>query len=470
MKFSNIPCDITVFEANDDSNLLSVKLRIVNIGKNLNKTKFSEESIKEAESTICNIPILGYLKYDDDDKVIDFDSHNIVTKIVQCSDGLQIEQRYLERPIGVVPSDTEITYEEYNGETYLCATGYVWKCYANEGYQLLLDSDEKSVSMEISVAEGETDSIDGYYDIKKFTFFGVTVLGDNVMPGIQGANITKYSHMQNYKKAIEDICNEIYKIKKENNVVANIKQEPVKKTQNQAFGLYVKNITDQTFNQLKTRTITKTDWWGDEYEARAYYFRDLVPSENIVVVESSENYEYFGIPYLVKDDTITLDFENKREYISEWKEKKGEDTTQVTFDLDRDSELKDIVLKKFSQTEIDMKEINSELEGLKAFKKSIDDAQYETEIKGILEDFSFEEEEIKTFKEKVLNREITKEEFQKELFALQGMKFVNQIKSKQNKKNFTKDDEDDDTFTKINNQASSSNEFDVYGGLGKKYL
>ncbi|VIF91902.1 Uncharacterised protein [Clostridioides difficile] len=470
MKFSNIPCDITVFEANDDSNLLSVKLRIVNIGKNLNKTKFSEESIKNAESTICNIPILGYLEYDDDDEIIDFDNHNIITKIIKCPDGLKIEKRYMERPIGVIPSDTRITYEEYNGETYLCATGYVWKCYANEGYQLLLDSDEKSVSMEISVFEGEAD-VDGYYDIKKFTFLGVTVLGDDVTPAIQGANITKYSHMQNYKKAIEDICNEIYKMKKEKNVVTNIKQEPIKKTQNQVFSLSVENITDQTFNQLKTKKITKTDWWGDEYEARAYYFRELLPNENIVVVESSENYGYFGIPYLVKENTVVLDFENKKEYIStQWRERKTEDIVPTTFDLDRDSELKDIVLKKISQTETDMKEMNSELEGLKEFKKSIDDAQYETEIKEIIEDFSFEEEEIKTFKEKVLNREITKEEFQKELFALQGMKYVNQIKDKQNKKNFTKEDEGNNTFTKINNQSSSNDDFDVYGGLGKKYL
>lgn len=461
MKFSSIPCDIKVFESEDNSNLLSVKLRIVNIGKNLNKTKFSEESIKDAELTICNIPILGYLKYDDEDEVIDFDGHNIVTKIVECSDGLKIEQRYLERPIGVIPSDTEITYEEYNGETYLCATGYVWKCYANEGYQLLLNSEEKSVSMEISVSEGETDNNDGYYDIKKFTFFGVTVLGDDVMPGIQGANITKYSQMQNYKKAIEEICNEIYKIKKENNVVAKTKQN---------FSLSVENITDQVFNQLKTQTITKTDWWGDEYEARAYYFRDLIPNENIIIAESSENYSYFGIPYLTNEDTITLDFSNKKEYISEWKEKKGEITTQVNFDLDRDLELKEIVLEKFSQKEENIKEINSELEKLEEFKKSIDKAKYETEIEAIISEFSFEEEEIKDFKEKVLKGEMNKEEFQKELFALQGIKYVEQIKSEQNRKNFSKENEPENTFVKINNPKVTDIDLDPYGGLGKKYL
>lgn len=458
MKFSNLPCDLKLFESDDDFNYLKVKLRIVNIGSNLNKTKFSEDAIKNAEESIFNIPILGYLKYDEDDEVVDFDGHNMVTKIVQTSEGLKLEQKYLERPIGLIPESTEITYEEYDGSTYLCATGYIWKCYANEGYQLLLDADEKSVSMEISVLEGETDESDGFYDIKKFAFLGVTVLGDDVMPGIEHANITKYAHMQNYKKAIEEMCNEIYKFKKEGEVV---KKQQNKEPQNQEFGLSTEVISDQILNQLATQTVICTDYWGDEYKRRAYWLRTILPTDNIAVVESTESYVYFGIPYSVNEDTITLDFEGKKEYIAEWREKKGEES-QINFDLDRDSELKEIVLDKFSKQEDSMKEINSQLEGLQEFKKNIDDAKFESEINEVIESFSFEEDEIKPFKEKVLNREITKEEFQKELYALQGMKYVKEMQGKQDKKDFSQDEDKSNEVKLFNNKTPKT---EPYGGI-----
>lgn len=481
MKFSNIPCDLKVFESENDSNLLKVKLRIVNIGKNLNKSKFSKESIEDAESTIENVPILGYLKYDEDDEVIDFDGHNMVTKIVEDANGFKVSTKYLERPIGVIPSDSEITYEEYNGETYLCATGWVWKCYANEGYTLLMNSDEKSVSMEISVSDGEVDSSDGYYDIKKFSFLGVTVLGDDVSPGIQGANIAKYSDMVNYKKAIEDIYKEIYSIKREDENVENepvvIQREPIIEdttieptvepvVEMQTFGLSVENLRDQVYNQISTQTITKTDYWGDEYEARLYWYRDLLPNDNVAVVESTGEYAYFGIPYSVEGDTITLDFDNKKEYISEWREKTGNDVVQVTFDLERD-ELKDIVLAKFDAKDEEITKINTELESLVSFKESIDNANYKAQVDEISKKFNLDQEEIQELKEKALNKEIDLQQFEEKLGYMFAIKTISNVKSE--KENFASKEDDSSSIVKIFSEETQP-ETDPYGGLGKKYL
>ena len=44
--------------------------------------------------------------------------------------------------------------------------------------------------MEIAVEDGEVDKADGYYNIKKFSFLGITILGDDVAPGIEGASIS----------------------------------------------------------------------------------------------------------------------------------------------------------------------------------------------------------------------------------------------------------------------------------------
>lgn len=211
-----------------DSNLMKVRIKFNKTGKNYNWTKFTKEALVDAEPTLKNIPILAYIKCTDEElDKYDFDGHNTMTKIVETPNGYKVEYKYLERPIGVIPETNNVTYEEgENGEEYCVCDGYVWKTYSNEGYEIIKNSEYKSVSMEIREREGHYDDEDDYYDITKFTYQGITVLGDDVEPAIEGANLTKYSSMDTYKEELQKLYEAIYQYEKGERVLDNQVQEP----------------------------------------------------------------------------------------------------------------------------------------------------------------------------------------------------------------------------------------------------
>lgn len=225
----NIPSQMENYSNDDvDSNLMKVRIKFNKTGKNYNWTKFTKEALVDAEPTLKNIPILAYIKCTDEELAkYDFDGHNTMTKIVETPNGYKVEYKYLERPIGVIPETNNVSYEEgENGEEYCVCDGYVWKTYSNEGYEIIKNSEYKSVSMEIREREGHYDDEDDYYDITKFTYQGITVLGDDVEPAIEGANLTKYSSMDTYKEELQKLYEAIYQYEKGERVLDNQVQEP----------------------------------------------------------------------------------------------------------------------------------------------------------------------------------------------------------------------------------------------------
>lgn len=251
-----LPCSLKFFEEENLGNLMKVRLKINRTGKNHNYSKFSLDSMKKAEGTLKNIPILGYIKQTDDDSC-DFDGHNIITQIQEDSNGYTVTYKYLERPIGVIPETNNIEYVEEDGETYCCCDGYIWKSYANEGYELLKNSD-KSVSMEIRILDSDVDE-DWYEDIKEFEYLGVTVLGDDVPPAIQGASITSNCNFNIYKSQLEEIYNEIQKINEGGEDDMSKSNEPAKTEPTVDFSMFeellgkVPSTVDELFASVKAK-------------------------------------------------------------------------------------------------------------------------------------------------------------------------------------------------------------------------
>ena len=79
MKFSKLNCSAKFYSENNDSNLMKVKLMIVHPGRNRNYSSISKETINDAMESVKNIPILGYVKRDDNGDIADFDGHNMET-------------------------------------------------------------------------------------------------------------------------------------------------------------------------------------------------------------------------------------------------------------------------------------------------------------------------------------------------------------------------------------------------------
>ena len=482
---NRIPCSFAIDNTFKDTNLIPVKLRLLHENVNRNKSSIEFSVMDKAKDSLKNKPILAYIKRTEDGEV-DFDEHNIEIELKQNDEGeYYLKKIYKEFPVGIIPESTEIFYEAIDGKMYMGCTGYIHKDYSNETIELLEETDGKCVSIEIEVHDGVSNPDTGIYEIKDFVFKGVTILSDSVTPGMDENCRIDFFKQDQYSAFLEKIYKEIYSLQKQEKEGEDmsVNQEPTS-TPN-TYGLSVTNLKDQAYTQIAAMTVTKTDYWGDEYEARMYWYRDLLPNDNIVVVESSDDYSYFGIPYSISEDTITLDFDSKKEYISEWREKKGTEDNQLQFDLNRD-ELKDRVLSKFntiegelsklqgefSNKETEITNLNVELEGLKQFKQSVLDTEYKAEIENIASEFTLgednsmiqlSEEEISEFKEKAINKQITKEEFKGELYKLQGMKFMANKEALLNAKHEKFSAKDAGIDLKINKDTKST--VKPYGGI-----
>lgn len=501
----HIPCSIVKVPqvktfAKESGNLEKVKIVLMHSGLNFNKSYISDEAVDEAKETISNIPILAYIKRDDNGEAMDFDQHNVVTKIVQGENGHEIKQFYLERPIGVIPETHNYRIEEINGMKHVVVDGYVWKTYSNEGYDLIVENGEKGVSMEITVEEGFKDKNTGIYNINKFSYLGVTVLGDDVTPAMGSTcKLETYSTNEEFRFAMEELNEEIKKYQKEvesveekqvvdtevveptdeevietpvqeeqqeENVVKEEQEEEVSQETEEAeeketeiteteestpeenqenFNLSMENLSMSIINTLFTRKCKKKYSWSDEeYEVQEFYLRTILPSENMAIVEdnSFDGYRHYGIPYSMQGDNVVLDFDSKAEYVEVWRKK---DEGEVVMSFSQEKEEDKIVADKFASMKSQIVELqgqmqvkDEEIKELKQFKLEKDMEALTQEVDSVIAQFStsLEESEYKELKDKAMSREITIDTLKFNLYALKGMKV--EVLEKEQKKNFSK--------------------------------
>ena len=172
----------------ENSNFHPVKILICHTGENLNGSVFSIDSFNKSINTLSNIPILAFVEKDDNGNK-DFAGHEIDMDVFVDDDGkIKVREYYKEVPIGVIPETNNYFYEEIDGETYLGCYGYIWKSYSNDAYDILMEDEEKEVSMEIMIKECSYDN-KNRCNIDKFEFLGITCLG-SAYPAAMGRETT----------------------------------------------------------------------------------------------------------------------------------------------------------------------------------------------------------------------------------------------------------------------------------------
>lgn len=483
-----LPCQILSFSQayEDDDDLMKVRIKVCHTGENPNGSDFSLASLTKAQPTLSNRPILAYSVFDEESfEVVDFGGHDMEHKIIENENGeYELKTRYLETPLGVINENHEYSLEidEETGETYPVITGFIWKSYSNGAWKLIEQG--KGVSMEISVKSGVYNKQRKIFEIEDFSYRGITVLSDSVEPAMKGANIGKYTvtdinnsvEMFNNKlkekevgsldKTVEKIVEtEVADLQdEEQQIVEQIEEEPVvevedqivEETPIQEFALSVDNIRTSINSQLKDRTVEATDWWGDTYQAREFYLCDILPSENVAVVEDNCNcYNYYGIPYEIQGDNAILKYEEKVPYIQEWRPKNEGDTVVV---FEKEDELKNIVLEKFANKENEIETIKNDLSQLQEFKSKID----LEELKGQVDEISGKYDldvDTTELKEKAIAKDITLDQFEKELKVLFAEKVLENGK-------FSKEVKEEPAKVTVTSHEEGKT---IYGGLFEKH-
>ena len=410
MQFSNIKCKSMQFENIENTNLMKVTLSIVHPGLNDKGTFISENAIRNAEESIKNKPILAYILRDDEGNVEDFDTHNMDVKLVEVGNGYELKTHYVEVPIGVISESCNPRYVNIDGIEYFQCDGYVWRNYGNGAAELIEDNEFKSVSMEIQILDGEFDKHNDIYTINNYVYEGVTVLGDHVLPGIGGAKIQKYSVCTDYKDALADIYKEIYSLERKEASMETevIKEEVVEEVVEEAT-----EIVENNEQETVMETIEETE-------------EQVVEVEENVIEETEE---------VVEEETESLDvFSNILE--------------EVPSTL---KEVANIIGEKFSA-------MNEELNELREFKSKIDLEELKVQVDEISNKYELDVDTTE-LKEKAITKDITLEQFEKELKVLFAEKVLENGK-------FSKEIKEEPAKVTV---TSHEEEKSIYGGLFEKH-
>lgn len=197
MRTFSIPVQVTEVRPSVHPDFLTIKIFAISEGLNVNDSIFLFESMQDAISTMYNKPILAYYS----DMKDDVEAHNVQEKkdILSGEWYLDYNSNGSERPIGVIPTDASISIQNFEGKNWLVLDGcIIWKEYNYKLCRMLQKTRRKTVSVEINVEDSELDK-DGKDIIKKFRLLGVTVLGNNIKPGIPGAHLDLMSFSHSHK-------------------------------------------------------------------------------------------------------------------------------------------------------------------------------------------------------------------------------------------------------------------------------
>ena len=482
MENINIPCKIRCYEEEETKfGLKKAKVYIMHEGTNRNKTSFSKEAIKKAEETIKNRPLLAYIEVDEDGNAEDFSDHRM--KLKRTKNG--IEMYYLEKPIGVFPESCNPRYEEIGGVTHFVADCYIWEGYSNEALSLIDEADgEKQVSMEIAVLDSETTE-DGITDITDFNFMAVTVLGDDIVQGMNGTcGLEMFSNNSNIEEFTKEITSKIKEI-----------EEGENKMEKDIYGLGSIELYRLVCESLSSYMYKETSCWGEEYEYKKYLLEDVDSEESVAIVYDCEQRSIFGIPFALEENKITLNMDDVSKYVSVWK-KVENDVETLNFDL-KDTQFTKVLEDKIEQMNEEYSKVNEEKEKLQkqfeATKEELDTLQIENselkeyketkekeekqmalekEVSEVVSEFDLVMEELEELTSKVYSEEISIDEFKRELFVLEGMKALEEKK----KAKFTKKGNDKEENLKIEfslkekeikdkEQETKERKKQLYGGI-----
>lgn len=306
-----------------DTRFLNVSIDVLHDGLNLNDSVFDKSVVDACVDSIKNTPVLGYVKYQNISGENDFAGHERI--LTRTENG--VEEVYAGHAYGLIPESCDPrwvtkTCDDGKERDFLRVDALLWEKFSDASGILKRDSEKgQSMELEVSSVEGYEDD-DGIFHFEKFRFDGCCILGDDVTPAMTGANVVledvqfakndfmkKVQSELNDKFAIftklvsdkiEDKQGGVADMSNDNlNNVADTGKEPDTDFTQTAMGLF----NDARIAVSDHETIT--DRWG--YEMPRFSLIDIQDDE-VIVVDCSDHYNYYGYKYTVDGDKPVVDF------------------------------------------------------------------------------------------------------------------------------------------------------------------
>jgi hypothetical protein len=420
------------------------KVRVLYTGKNRNMSTITKDAVDKALPTLTGIPIVG--EYSVENK--DFKGHG---GAIDMSD-----YRYIHttKPYGFVPESATYDWVSVKGKDgatrdYLEVDGCVlWTGRYEEAVSVIENG--KSQSMEIEVTDGKWDEKSESYMINNFTFSALCILGDDVEPAFEDANITAYSlNKDSFKQELAQMFSEFKdSLKQEKEVNSMLKELLIK---------YSITMEELTAKGLVFEEISEED-----LEAKIQEVLEIQPEVDPIVdpvvdpeldPEQQLDQEVNPIvdPVDPQVDPAQVDPVDPivDPVVDPQEPQVDVDALQARIvELEGDVETKDATI---SAQDV-------ELNSLRAFKLNVEKVEHESKVQALFSNFQLKEEDV----EGIDIHAFSLEEIEEKAYAILGRKMA--------KKNFSKEDKGNVRLP-LNNEPKDETPEDKepYGGLFKKY-
>ena len=289
----------------------SCEIKVLYLGENRNHSFITEEVASDMAKTLRGAPIVGYYRESKED----FTDHG--EKVIFDDEGIKFE--CMTKPYGFVAPDAKVWFQNFEdtdefGNTvvrkYLMTTGYLWtgqfeeaKLAIDEGRPQSMELDEES--LDGHWATNNNTGMD-FFIINDAIFSKLCILGDDVEPCFEGANITApevstsftkidetfkqtlYSMMQDLKKYALEGGQSMDNEEKEN-IVETVETTPVK-TETEVTEVeetVVENV--ETQNSTEVQSETESEFTSKEDNKKEEEEKDNEDEEKYSLLEKEYN-------------------------------------------------------------------------------------------------------------------------------------------------------------------------------------
>lgn len=215
--------DISQVDNSSNDDFFIAKMRFLSCGENSHHLNISEEVLRrDAKTALGKWVVADYQEY-----LGDVGSHSDTEKIV-----------------GVIPRDSEITFEESDNGLFACAEVILSKIYASDVYDIFTKDNKRSVSVEMRTISNQNDE----KLIEKLEIFGITILGKAIQPSCTLSDIvvTKFS---------EEKANEYYHNQKEVNSLKHFAEERRKLMAEKTYKVNKTELKDTAWGNIDKTSL-----------------------------------------------------------------------------------------------------------------------------------------------------------------------------------------------------------------------
>ena len=334
----------------------SCEIKVLYLGENRNQSYITKEVATEMAKTLRGAPIVGYYREDKED----FRDHG--EKIIFDDEGVKFE--CLTKPYGFVAPDAKVWFQKFEdtddfGNTvtreYLMTTGYLWTGQYEEAKLAIDEGRPQSMELDSETLDGHwsTNNKTGmdFFIINDAIFSKLCILGEDVEPCFEGANVTAPQVSATFTK-IDD----------------NFKKTLYTMMQDLKFALEGGQNMELEEKSVETEEVVATEVVEDS--AAATVEENSVENDNLEQSVSTETQDSIEAAQSSQEEYVKSEEDKKEE--EDESDTKEDDTKEDTSDDEEKKKDYELIEKELEETKTAYAALEEKYQALVEFKESVD--------------------------------------------------------------------------------------------------